>query len=140
MLLDRTCTTSGRRLLRNWMRKPIMTHHVILERQRAVSFMVDRAMNYHSLFASHLSKISDVSKLILSIKKAESQARDWLKLKNSLSEAVQMSGLIDIMFEQLNEDDTKKVKRQKTESESFGTDVVFRRVRLLLFLTLYDSH
>ena len=51
-----------------------------------------------------------------------------------------MSGLIDIMFEQLNEDDTKKVKRQKTESESFGTDVVFRRVRLLLFLTLYDSH
>ena len=119
-----------------------MTHHVILERQRAVSFMVDRAMNYHSLFASHLSKISDVSKLILSIKKAESQARDWLKLKNSLSEAVQMSGLIDIMFEQLNEDDTKKKvngnKRQKTESESFGTDVVFRRVRSLF--SLYDSH
>ena len=53
-----------------------------------------------------------------------------------------MSGLIDIMFEQLNEDDTKKKvngnKRQKTESESFGTDVVFRRVRSLF--SLYDSH
>jgi len=108
-----------------------MTKHVILERQRAVSFMMNRAMNYHSLFASHLSKISDVTKLILSIKKAESQARDWMKLRNSLAEAVQMSGLIDIMLEQIKEDDMKKNvvrsddnnnKRQKVmNNKSFGT-------------------
>lgn len=153
MLLDRTCTTSGRRLLRNWMRKPVMTPHVILERQRAVSFMMNRAMNYHSLFASHLSKISDVAKLVLSIKKAESTIKDWSKLRNSLSEAVQMSSLIDIMFEQLGEDEKRSVvgtssnKKQRlvVSNDDFGTDVVFRRVSSFttlsfLFLLFFFSH
>lgn len=102
MILNRTCTSTGQRLLRNWMRKPVLEADVVLERQRAVAYMKQqRVLNYYPIFASHLRKTSDLCRIVLRIKKAESTVTDWSNLKRTIDEVQKMSNLIAVMREQM---------------------------------------
>eukprot|EP00940_MAST-03C_sp_MAST-3C-sp2_P001976 g1976.t1 len=131
MTLNRTCTSSGQRLLKNWMRKPLLTAHVLRERQRAVAFLSQhRVMNYYPMFASHLRKTSDLSRICLRIKKAEGSVNDWYNLKQTLDEAKKVADLSRIVLDQLS------VAAKDTDATSDAGDrkilfdTVFRRVHI----------
>eukprot|EP00939_MAST-03C_sp_MAST-3C-sp1_P002401 g2401.t1 len=130
MTLNRTCTSKGQRLLRNWMRKPILTPHVLCERHRAVEYLSQQqVMNYYPMFASHLRKTFDLSRIVLRIKKAEGSVRDWRNLKLTLEETHKLSDLSRVVLSQMDER-----RRVATENEGVGGetrklyDGVLRRV------------
>lgn len=81
--LDKTVTAMGARLMRNWLLYPLKDLVGIEKRQEAVAELKECGQKRLELRA-HLSKVSDMERLVTRLSMASAGPRDMLALKNSL--------------------------------------------------------
>ncbi len=82
-VLDKTRTAMGGRLLREWLRYPLMERRAILERLDAVGEMLQKPRPRHAL-REQLKGVHDLERLGSKISMGRANARDLLSLKQSL--------------------------------------------------------
>ena len=84
-ILDKTHTSMGARLMRNWIGQPLITIDGIQSRQGYVEMMFNNPFARNTV-RSHLKKISDLERLAIRVKNETASPRDLLALKQSLQE------------------------------------------------------
>ncbi len=82
-ILDKTCTAMGGRLLREWLRYPLMDRDNIVRRHDAVGEMLERNRQRHDI-RSLLDQVHDLERLGSKISLGRANARDLVALKQSL--------------------------------------------------------
>lgn len=82
-VLDFTCTPMGGRLLKNWVKHPLLNISQIKERQDAVEELKQSNFGLESLL-KHLSKVRDLERLIMKITCGYSSPKDLASLRFSL--------------------------------------------------------
>ena len=81
--LDQTKTNMGARLLRSWICQPLKRVEDILQRQNAVSELVDKSFTRISLIEI-FEKIYDIQRLSTRMSNSSANPKDFLSLKTSL--------------------------------------------------------
>lgn len=94
-VLDKTKTPMGSRLLRNWLLSPLVDPDSINRRLEAVSALKDNSLHRYDL-RQYLSGITDIERLVSRMIYGNSNARDLISMKNSLSE---LPGLAAVLVE-----------------------------------------
>lgn len=82
-VLDRTVTAMGSRLIRNWLRYPLIDREKIQLRLDCVE-EITKTSHIHHLMISHLKSVYDLERLGSKISMGQGNARDLIALKNSL--------------------------------------------------------
>lgn len=82
-VLDRTVTAMGSRLIKNWIRYPLIDKEQILQRLDCIE-EITKASHIHQLIINHLKSVYDLERLGSKIAMGQGNARDLLSLKNSL--------------------------------------------------------
>jgi len=82
-VLDRTITAMGSRLIKNWIRYPLIDKNKILDRLDCVE-EITKASHIHQLIINHLKSVYDLERLGSKISMGQGNARDLIALKNSL--------------------------------------------------------
>jgi len=82
-VLDRTITAMGSRLIKNWIRYPLIDKNKIHERLDCIE-EITKASHIHQLIANHLKSVYDLERLGSKISMGQGNARDMIALKNSL--------------------------------------------------------
>ncbi len=82
-VLDRTRTAMGGRLLREWLRYPLMDHEQIVARHAAVDEALERKAERHGI-REQLKGVHDLERLSSKISMGRANARDLVALKASL--------------------------------------------------------
>ncbi len=82
-VLDRTCTGAGKRLLRNWLLRPLIDLHYIEYRQGAVRELLDNN-SLREEIREVLSGISDLERIMARITTGRAGGRELINLHNSL--------------------------------------------------------
>ena len=110
-VIDRTCTGAGRRLLKNWLLRPLIDQHYIEYRQGAVRELLEQD-SLRCELREILSGISDLERIMARITTGRAGGRELINLYNSLrklphlvklSEAflsqhlIDLSGIIDLL-------------------------------------------
>ncbi len=110
-VIDRTCTGAGRRLLKNWLLRPLIDQHYIEYRQGAVRELLEQS-SLRCELREILSGISDLERIMARITTGRAGGRELINLHNSLlklpnlvklSEAflsqhlIDLSGIIDLL-------------------------------------------
>jgi DNA mismatch repair protein MutS len=90
--LDKTFTPMGGRLLKYWLSNPLLSLPKILERQEAISFLLE--FPHFNALASPLSKIKDLERLIMRIETGFAGPKDLLALRISLEESPNLFSLL----------------------------------------------
>ena len=93
-VLDKTVTPMGKRLIRQWVNKPLINLDSIKIRQTAIQCLYDNGMLRAELF-SILKKISDLERLINRISSKNAIPRDLVSLRSSLEVIPELINLID---------------------------------------------
>lgn len=81
--LDQTVTALGGRLLKQWMRKPLLNKAAIENRHEATELLLKNQKTRQSL-REKLAEVSDIERLISRLSVGLGNARDLVNLKNSL--------------------------------------------------------
>lgn len=81
--LNKTKTSMGTRLLKEWIKYPLLKEEDILERQEKVGYLVDEYLIHHQL-NELLSDLYDISRISTKIEYKTSNAQDLVRLKKSL--------------------------------------------------------
>ncbi len=84
-VLDRTVTAMGGRLIRTWLRYPLIEKDEICRRLDCVE-EICRASHIHQLVINHLKSVYDLERLGSKISMGQGNARDLIALKNSLKQ------------------------------------------------------
>ena len=82
-ILDQTVTAMGSRLIRNWIRYPLMDTESIQRRLDAVEELI-RSSHIHQLLVNHLKSVYDLERLGSRISMGQGNARDMIALRLSL--------------------------------------------------------
>ena len=82
-VLDRTVTAMGGRLIKTWIRYPLMDLGRIQQRLDCIEEILT-APHIHQLIISHLKSVYDLERLGSKISMGQGNARDLISLKNSL--------------------------------------------------------
>lgn len=82
-VLDRTVTAMGGRLIKTWIRYPLMDQNRIQQRLDCIEEILT-APHIHQLIISHLKSVYDLERLGSKISMGQGNARDLISLKNSL--------------------------------------------------------
>ncbi len=82
-VLDRTVTAMGSRLIKNWVRYPLIDRNAICQRLDCIE-EITRAAHIHQLIITHLKSVYDLERLGSKISMGQGSARDLIALKNSL--------------------------------------------------------
>lgn len=82
-VLDRTITAMGSRLIKNWIRYPLVDKNKICERLDCIEEIL-KASHIHQLIVNHLKSVYDLERLGSKISMGQGNARDLIALKNSL--------------------------------------------------------
>ncbi|MBQ6510057.1 MAG: DNA mismatch repair protein MutS [Flexilinea sp.] len=82
-VLDRTVTPMGKRLIRQWVNKPLISLDMIHVRQKAVGCLLDNGMTRAEIAAS-MKGISDLERLINRIGSKNAIPRDLVAMRESL--------------------------------------------------------
>ncbi len=82
-VLDQTVTAMGSRLIRQWIRTPLINREKIQERLDCIEELT-RASHIHQLIITHLKSVHDLERLGSKISMGQGNARDLISLKNSL--------------------------------------------------------
>ncbi len=98
--LDATQTPMGGRLMREWLLHPLLSSDEIGKRQEAVSTLLQNPQLMNQLSA-HLTKVRDISRLIMRITSAMASPRDVLALKESLEPVPFIKNLLNSLPSQL---------------------------------------
>ena len=82
-VLDRTVTAMGSRLIKNWIRYPLIDRDRIMQRLDSIQELT-RAAHIHQLVINHLKSVYDLERLGSKISMGQGNARDLIALKKSL--------------------------------------------------------
>ena len=82
-VLDRTVTAMGSRLIKHWIRYPLIDKEKIRQRLDCIE-EITRASHIHQLIINHLKSVYDLERLGSKISMGQGNARDLIALKNSL--------------------------------------------------------
>lgn len=82
-VLDRTVTAMGSRLIKQWIRYPLIEKEKICRRLDGIEELT-KAAHIHQLIISHLKSVYDLERLGSKISMGQGNARDLISLKNSL--------------------------------------------------------
>ncbi len=82
-VLDRTVTAMGGRLIKTWIRHPLMDQERIEQRLDCIEELLT-ASHLHQLIVDHLKSVYDLERLGSKISMGQGNARDLISLKNSL--------------------------------------------------------
>ncbi len=92
-VLDKTSTSMGGRLLRRWINDPLLDIEEIKERHQSVQELKDNVILRGEL-ADCLKKVYDIERLAGKISYGNSNARDLISLKNSLSNLPEIKNML----------------------------------------------
>ncbi|MCL2014884.1 MAG: DNA mismatch repair protein MutS [Defluviitaleaceae bacterium] len=101
-VIDRTCTPSGARLLRNWIETPLTDPQAINRRLDAVEEWVNQSFVRTEL-RDLLRKLHDIERLITRLVGTNGNAKDMAVLRNSLAILPQIKELLSNCKVQLNQ-------------------------------------
>jgi DNA mismatch repair protein MutS len=101
-VIDNTVTPMGKRLIRQWLQKPLINLEIIQKRLDAVDFFIIHGL-LRTEFKTVLRKIADLERLMNRINSAHAIPRDLLALKNSLAEFPKILQLFSSSNEPLRE-------------------------------------
>ncbi|WNY25734.1 DNA mismatch repair protein MutS [Methanolapillus millepedarum] len=93
-ILDKTKTSMGSRLLRNWLLRPLLSPADIQKRLNAVEFLKENNLLRFDL-RKCLSEISDMERLVSRMIYGNSNARDLISMRNSLLKIPEIAHLLD---------------------------------------------
>ncbi|MDV0446462.1 DNA mismatch repair protein MutS [Methanosarcinaceae archaeon Ag5] len=93
-ILDKTKTSMGSRLLRNWLLRPLLLPQSIQNRLLAVEFLKENNLLRFDL-RKCLSEISDMERLVSRMIYGNSNARDLISMRNSLLKIPEIAHLLD---------------------------------------------
>ncbi len=82
-VLDRTVTAMGSRLIKDWIRYPLIDKKKIQQRLDCIE-EITNASHIHKLIINHLKSVYDLERLGSKISMGQGNARDLITLKNSL--------------------------------------------------------
>ncbi|MFH2093886.1 MAG: DNA mismatch repair protein MutS [Pseudomonadota bacterium] len=82
-VLDRTVTAMGSRLIKNWVRYPLVDIEAINQRLDCIEEFT-RAAHIHQMIINHLKSVYDLERLGSKIAMGQGNAKDLIALKNSL--------------------------------------------------------
>lgn len=82
-ILDYTCTPGGARLLRDWLKKPLVSKKLIIERQQKVRSFVEFGIEFITNMMNLLTGVSDIYKLSTKIGLKNANPRDLRNLCSS---------------------------------------------------------
>ena len=82
-VLDRTVTAMGSRLIKTWVRYPLIDKDKISRRLDCIE-EITKASHIHQLIINHLKSVYDLERLGSKIALGQGNARDMIALKNSL--------------------------------------------------------
>lgn len=82
-VLDRTITAMGSRLIKQWVRYPLIDTKKICQRLDCIE-EITKASHIHQLIINHLKSVYDLERLGSKISMGQGNARDLIALKNSL--------------------------------------------------------
>ncbi|MCP3875626.1 MAG: DNA mismatch repair protein MutS [Desulfobacteraceae bacterium] len=82
-ILDRTITAMGSRLIKNWVRYPLIDKEKICQRLDCIE-EITKASHIHQLIINHLKSVYDLERLGSKISMGQGNAKDLIALKNSL--------------------------------------------------------
>jgi DNA mismatch repair protein MutS len=82
-VLDRTVTAMGSRLIKTWVRYPLIDKDKICQRLDCIE-EITKASHIHQLIINHLKSVYDLERLGSKISMGQGNARDLIALKNSL--------------------------------------------------------
>lgn len=83
-LLDRTVTPMGKRLIHQWVSRPLLDSDQIRRRQDGIQVLVDRGMERAELRAA-LKPLADLERLTNRVASGIAQPRDLVALRNTLN-------------------------------------------------------
>lgn len=92
-VLDHTQTAMGARMLRQWIEQPLLDKQEILDRQDAISELIERMIDREEL-REYLNPIYDLERLVSRIANHTATPRDLIAFKNSLKMLEPISSLI----------------------------------------------
>lgn len=116
-VLDHTVTAMGGRLLKQWIRKPLVSQTEIASRHDAVDELLQKQSTRNSL-REKIKEVSDIERLLSRLSVGLGNARDLVNLKNSLQSAVEIkdvltrfeSPLLKTLAEQIETSDTHSLQ------------------------------
>lgn len=88
-LLDKTCTPMGARLLRHWIKQPLLDLEEITKRQEAVQTFYQHPDTLSALIGQ-LDKVRDIERLIMRTSSGYATPRDLVSLRDSLEPLPQL--------------------------------------------------
>lgn len=105
--LNKTKTSMGTRLLKEWIKYPLLIKEDILDRQEKVGYLVDEYLIHHQL-NELLSDLYDISRISTKIEYKTSNAQDLVRLKKSLNTFEKIKDLFEetIFLENLKIENT----------------------------------
>ena len=116
-ILDKTKTSMGSRLLRNWLLRPLIDPQLIRQRMFAVGKLKENSLARYDL-RQHLSGISDIERLVSRMIYGNSNARDLISMRNSLAE---IPGLSAVLMSLCQEDNSESLIAEiNKELSEFG--------------------
>lgn len=95
-VLDKTCTSMGKRMLRSWLAQPLQSSQEIKWRLHLVEQLVNNSAVRVSL-QLELSKIQDIERLVGKIAYGNIMPRDCLALSSSVRIAPKIKNIIDTL-------------------------------------------
>ena len=94
-VLDKTSTPMGARLLRQWIKQPLLKLEQILARQDAIEEELSR-QGFLSAIKALLAQVKDIERLIMKISTGNSNPKDILMLSNSFIPVKTMQQLLAV--------------------------------------------
>lgn len=108
-ILDETETPMGGRLLRRWIKQPLLSVEKIGKRQEEIARLVDDPRISREL-SDHLGTIRDLERLMMKIYSKVASPRDFTSLRFSLEQLPKIAPLIELPLEDLS-DVTEKIAK-----------------------------
>lgn len=90
-VLDQTLTPMGARLIRHWIKQPLLSLDMILKRQQAVETLLTQGVKEIRL---HLRQINDLERLMMKISSGFASPRDLYALRLSLEAIPHLKGAV----------------------------------------------
>ena len=82
-IIDHTQTPMGARLIKHWIKQPLLNVESITERQNCIKVLLKNESSFNLLY-SLLNEVRDIERLIMKISTGYANPKDIVSLKNSL--------------------------------------------------------
>ncbi len=153
-LLDKTQSSGGRQLLRDWMLKPLLDPIQIAQRQDGIElFLRPDVASIHGSLLTLLDRVGPIDKILTRMQKCHTQPNDFLVITRSVSAIIAIWNILEndllVTLHHLrdrgypktdddNEDDMALQERNKVESYVYYMEQITSRVELSVLADLQE--